>query len=302
MTHGRLLGEALRALYHHNISRMSAAIAYFGAFSLAPILVIMISLASLVFGRRASEGLVVDRLSEALGESTARFIQSMLAGIYESSGLTLATVLAVLVLAWAATRIVGSVRGALNDIWGVPGHGGHGLRGYVLGKLIDLGMVVLFGIMFLASMLASTAISALTHYFADLLPLPGWLLDMLGVIFSLVVTTSFLTIIFRLLPNIRVKWRYIVTGASVTAVLFALGNFVLGRYLGRLTPASAFGAAGSLAVILIWMYYSAHIILFGAEVTKVYVDRARREAVAKRLAGPVGPESGERPKLDRTKR
>ncbi len=273
--HARLLREALYALWQQDVSRMCAAIAYFGAFSLAPILVIMISLASLVFGRQASEGLVVDRLAETLGENTARFIQSMLAGIYESSGLTVATVLAVLLLAWAATRIVGAVRGALNDIWGVEGHGGFGFRGYMVGKLIDVGMVILFGFMFLASMVASTGISALTHYFSDVLPLPGLLLEVLGFVFSLVVTTSFLTIIFRLLPNIRVRLRYIVTGASVTAVLFALGNFVIGRYLGRLTPASAFGAAGSLAVILIWMYYSAHIILFGAQVTKVYVERAR---------------------------
>lgn len=278
------LKEAFYALWEHNVSRMAAAIAYFGAFSLAPILVIMISLASLVFGKQASEGLIVDRLSEMFGIATARFIQSVLAGIYESSGLTVATVLAILLLLWASTRIVGSLRGALNDIWGVQGHGGVGFRGFAIGKLIDLGMVVLFGFMFLASMLANTAISAMTRYFSDVLPLPGWALDLLGIGFSLVVTTIFLTIIFRLLPNIRVRFLHILAGAWVTAVLFAIGNFLIGRYLGRTTPGSAFGAAGSLAVILVWMYYSAHIILFGAEITRVYIDRGKRREMAEAAA------------------
>jgi membrane protein len=278
------LKEAFYALWGHNVSRMAAAVAYFGAFSLAPILVIMISLASVFFGKQASEGLVVDRLSDALGESTARFIQSMLAGIYQSSGITVATILAILLLLWAATRIVGSVRGALNDIWGVQGHGGLGFRGFAIGKLIDLGMVVLFGVLFLAAMLANTAISAMTRYFSDVLPLPNWLLDVVGIVFSLIVTTVFLTIIFRLLPNIKIRFRPILAGASITAVLFAIGNFFIGRYLGRTSPGSAFGAAGSLAVIMIWMYYSAHIILFGAEVTRVYIERGRRSDLAEAVA------------------
>ena len=283
------LNDALGGLWRHNVSRMSASIAFFGAFSLAPMLVIMVSLASPVFGKSASEGLIVDRLSATLGEGTAEFIQSMLAAIYNSGGLTLATVLAIIVLVWASTRIVGAVRGSLNDIWGVPGHGGTGFLGFVLGKIIDVGMVILIGLMFLASMLASTAISALTAYFSDLLPLPGWLLEAIGVVFSLLVAITFLTVIFRVLPNIKVRFLHILAGASVTAVLFAIGNYVIGRYLGRATPGSAFGAAGSLAVIMIWMYYSAHIVLFGAEVTRAYAERAKRrnKASAPRKRGTV---------------
>jgi membrane protein len=272
---GGLLKDALGGMLTHNASRMAAAIAYFGAFSLAPMLVIVISLASLFFGKSASEGLIVDQLSEIFGESIARFIQSMLAGIYASGGLTLATVLAVLVLIWAATRIIGSVRGALNDIWGVPGHGGTGFLGFVFGKLIDTGIVIGIGFMFVASMLANTAVSAITGYFSDIVPIPGWLLQIIGVVFSLLVTTMFLTIIFRALPNIRIRFLYILMGASVTAVLFSIGNYVIGRYLGRTSPGSAFGAAGSLAVLMIWMYYSAYIVLFGAEVTRAYAQRGR---------------------------
>jgi membrane protein len=270
---GSLLKEAFDACWTHNISRMAASIAYFGAFSLAPIIVVMISIASLVFGKSAAEGLVVDRLTETFGEETAQFIQSMLAGIYNSAGLTVATILALLLLAWAATRIIGSVRGALNDIWGVKGHGGQGFIGFMIGKAIDLGMVIGIGVMFLLSMLANAAVSALIKYFSEFLPMPGWLLQVLGVLFSLAVTTTFLIVMFRVLPNIKVRFLYILVGASITAVLFTIGNYFIGRYLGRTSPGSAFGAAGSLAVIMIWMYYVSYIIIFGAEVTRAYAHR-----------------------------
>ncbi len=270
---GAVLKDAYEGMWSHNVSRMAASIAYFGAFSMAPMLVIMVSLASVVFGKSASEGLIVDQLVGTFGEDTAAFIQSLLASIYASGGLTVATVLAILLLMWASTRIIGSVRGALNDIWGVHGYGGTGFRGFVVGKLVDLGMVLVVGFMFLASMLGNTAMSALTGYFSDLLPMPGYVLELIGVVFSLLVTTIFLTIIFRVLPNIKVRFVYVLLGASITAVLFSIGNYVIGRYLGRTSPGSAFGAAGSLAVILIWMYYTAHIILFGAEITRAYAYR-----------------------------
>ena len=271
---GGLLKEAYDSAWAHNIGRMAASIAYFGAFSLAPMIVIMATIASWVFGKSATEGLIAGQLTSTFGASTAKFIQSMLASIYGSSGLTLATVLAILVLVWAATRIIGSVRGALNDIWGVTGHGGGGLIGFLVGKLIDVAMVVAIGFMFMASMLVNAAISALTRYFDQFLPVPGWMLQILGVVFSLVVTIAFLTFIFRVLPNIKVRLLYILVGATVTGALFSIGNYLIGLYLGRTSPGSAFGAAGSLAVLMIWIYYVAFIIIFGAEITRAYAHRA----------------------------
>ena len=288
---GSLLKEAFDGAWAHNISRMAASIAYFGAFSLAPMIVIMTTLASLVFGKSATEGLIAERLTNTFGEETANFIQSSLVSIYESAGLTLATVLAILALIWAATRIVGSVRGSLNDVWGVKGHGGGGILGFLFGKLIDVGMVLAVGFMFLASMFANTAINAVTRYFSSALPMPGWLLQVIGILFSLLVTTIFLTVIFRWLPNIKVRFLYILVGASITAVLFTIGNYVIGRYLGRTSPGSAFGAAGSLAVIMIWIYYVAYIIIFGAEVTKAYAQRVsvrQMRAAATEAASSVG--------------
>jgi membrane protein len=282
---GGLLKEAFESAWSHNIGRMAASIAYFGAFSLAPMIVIITTLASQVFGKSATQGLIAERLTSTFGKQTAEFIQSMLAAIYGSRGVTLATILAVLVLVWASTRIVGSVRGALNDVWGVRGHGGGGLLGYLIGKLIDIATVVAVGFMFLASMLANAGVTTLTTYFSRLLPAPGWLLHVLGLVFSLVVTVVFLAVIFRVLPNIRVRFLDVLVGASITGVLFTIGNYVIGLYLGGASPGSAFGAAGSLAVIMIWIYYVAYIIIFGAEITRAYTHRAALKK-AIRATGP----------------
>jgi membrane protein len=288
---GSLLKEAYDSAWAHNIGRMAASIAYFGAFSLAPMIVIMATIASWAFGKSATEGLIAGQLTSTFGAETAKFIQSMLAAIYGSTGLTLATVLAILVLVWAATRIIGSVRGALNDIWGVTGHGGGGILGFLVGKLIDVAMVVAIGFMFMASMLVNVAISALTTYFDRLLPLPGWVLQIFGVAFSLVVTIAFLTFIFRVLPNIKVRFLHILVGASITGVLFSIGNYVIGQYLGRASPGSAFGAAGSLAVLMVWIYYVAYIIIFGAEITRAYAHRADRRLM--QAATTEAAEAGE---------
>jgi membrane protein len=285
---GGLLKEAFDNAWAHNIGRMAASIAYFGAFSLAPMIVIITTLASLVFGKSATEGLIAERLTSTFGAETAVFIQSMLASIYDSGGRTLATALAIIVLVWAATRIVGSVRGALNDVWGVKGHGGAGFLGFLIGKLFDAAIVIAIGFMFLLTMLANTAATALATYFSNILPLPGWLIQVFGVLFSLVVTIGFLTFIFRVIPNIKVPIFHILVGATITGVLFSIGNYVIGQYLGKTSPGSAFGAAGSLAVLMVWIYYVAYIIIFGAEITRAYAHRATR----KRLRAAAHAASG----------
>ncbi len=292
---GSLMKEAIDAAWAHNIGRMAGSIAYFGAFSLAPILVIVTTLASLVFGKSATQGLIAGRLTSTFGARTADFIQSMIAAIYNSTGLTLATILAVLLLIWASTRIVGSVRGALNDIWGVTGRGGMGWSGFLIGKLVDLGMVVVIGLMFLLTMLANAAVSAMTTYFTSFLPMPGWMLHVLGIVFSLTVTIFFIAVIFRVLPNIRVRFNYILLGSTITGVLFTIGNYVIGQYLGRTSPESAFGAAGSLAVLMIWIYYVAYIIIFGAEFTRAYAHRITMKRMRAAAAEPAGPPERERP-------
>lgn len=270
---GHLLKDAGDGWQRRSSARTAAAIAFYGVFSLAPMLVIMVGVASYWFGQDAAEGLIVNRLQEALGSESAAFIQSMLAQAYVSKATTTATVLAALVLLFGASRVVGAMRGALNDVWGVESRAGGGLKGYVWTKIFDLGMVLVVGIMFLATMMANAVVSALVGRFTDLLPLPNWTLRTMGVGFSLVVVAFFVTMIFRVLPNLRVPWRDTLLGASVTAVFFTIGNYVIGFYLGRAGIGSVFGAAGALAVVMFWMYYITQIVLFGAELTRAHHDR-----------------------------
>jgi len=263
-----VLKEAGAGWQRHKAARMAAAIAYHGIFSLAPIIVIMVGVAGLWFGQEAAEGLIVERLRDMLGDDGAGFVQSLLARVYTGGGGVAATVIAGAVLLYGASRVIGGVRGALNDIWEVQPRAGGGIKGFVLTKLFDLGMVLVVGFMFLATMVANAAASAWVRHFSNVLPLPDAALRAAGVVFSLVVVIFFVTIIFRLLPNIRPPWRDVLVGSMVTAVLFSLGNYVIGIYLGRAGLGSVFGAAGSLAVIMIWIYYSMQIILFGAEITR----------------------------------
>ncbi len=264
----RLLKDAGSGWLQHRSERVAAAIAYYGIFSMAPLIVIAVGVASLWFGQEAAEGLVVDQLTDTLGEKAAGFVESLLTSAYIGGGGLVATIVAVVALLFGASRVVGGMRAALNDIWGVKARAGGGVKGFVVAKLFDLGMVLAIGFMFLATMMANTAVSIITSYFSDALSLPDLVLRASSVAFSLVVVTFFITVMFRLLPNTRPPWRDVLVGASVTAILFTLGNYAIGVYLGRAGLSSVFGAAGALVVIMVWIYYSMHIILFGAEITR----------------------------------
>jgi len=246
--------------------------AYYGIFSLAPMLVIMVGAASLWFGREAAEGLLVERLEETLGPEAAAFVQSILARAWVSNATFVATAIAVLMLLWGASRVLGSLRRALNEIWDVEGRAGGGLKGFVLTKVFDLSTALVIGILFLSTMMANAAVSALVSRVSDVLPLPAWTLRVGSVAFSLIVVGFIVGVGFRVVPNTRVPLRATILGATVTAVLFTAGNYVMGLYLGRAGIGSVFGAAGALAVIMFWIYYSAQIVLFGAELTKSYND------------------------------
>lgn len=276
---GGLLGDAGSGWQRRSAGRQAAAIAYYAVFSLAPLLVILVSVAGYLFGQDAAEGLVVDRLDKTLGPEGAAFVQSMLAQAYSSKGTVVATILAVLILLFAASRVIGAMRGALNDIWGVPGRAGGGVKGYVFTKIFDLGMVIVIGIMFMATMVANAVASAVVSRFTEALPIPDWALTAAGIAFSLVVVTFFLTIVFRVLPNMRVSWGDALLGAAVAAVFFGIGNYLIGLYLGRVSIASIFGAAGALAILMIWTYYIAQIVLFGAEITRAHHDRRKSPSV-----------------------
>jgi membrane protein len=288
---GLTFWTAVLGYQRHNVNRLSASIAFYGVLSLAPLAVIGVSVAGFFFGHSAAEGLIVDQLKNSLGAEAARAVQGVLANAYQSPATVPATILAGLVLIWSSTRLVGDIRKSLNTIWEVQGRGGDGFKGFLIGKLIDAGMVLVLAVLFLLTVAASIALSAVTHYFAQNLPFPTLAFYLSGLFFSLVVAAVFLAVIFRWLPNLNLAWRDVALGSALSAMLFEVGNYVLGYYLARSSPGSAFGAAGSFVVIMVWMYYSAIIVLFGVEVARAYRERSLAGAAtaALRVSAMQGP-------------
>ena len=272
---GGLLAQAGNGWLAHKASKNAAAIAFYGIFSLAPLLVIVISIAGYWFGREAVEGLIVERISDLLGSEYAGFVESVVAQAYTSRGSLPATILSVLLLVFGASRVVGATRDALDEIWNGPPRAKGRVKGFALTKLFDLLMVLVVGTMFLATMLANAVVTALTSRFVEYVPMPSLLLRLATVVFSLLVVTFLVAVIFRMFPNAHTSWRHIMVGAGTTAVLFAVANYAVGFYLGRAGISSVFGAAGSLAAIMLWMYYSAQTLLFGAELTRAHELRSR---------------------------
>ena len=251
MTHrlkraGSVLWTAITGYQKHNVTRLAASIAYYGILSLAPLLVIMVTVAGFFFGPRAIDGLIVGQLQHALGGDAARTVQSLIASAYHSRASLLATVLAVIVLVFSASRLIGDIRGSLNAIWEVRGHAGGGFKGYLVGKLIDLAMIIGLAVLILGTLLANTAASTVTKYFAQTLPFPALFLELSSIVFSLVVITGFLSALFRGLSHVDLIWRDVLLGAALSAVFFEIGNYAIGLYLGRSSLASVFGAAGRL--------------------------------------------------------
>lgn len=277
---GRTLWTAIAGYQKHNVNRLAASIAFYGILSLAPLGVIGVSVAGFVFGKNAAEGLIVTQLQNTLGKNAATALQSVLASAYHSRATVPATIIAVLVLLWSGTRLLGDVRGSLNTIWEVQGHGGTGFKGFLIGKLIDLAMIFVLAVLFLLTVAANIALNTISHYFAQLVPFPALLLYVSSVIFSFVVAAVFLAVLFRWLPNLNLGLRDVALGACLSAALFELGNYVLGFYLTRGSPGSAFGAAGSLIVIMVWIYYSSIIVLFGVEVARAHRERRLAQGLA----------------------
>lgn len=269
---GSLIWAAISGFEKHNVGRMAAAIAFNGILSIAPLGVIIVTAAGSIYGRDAAEGLIVDRLRDTLGEQPASALQGILESAYVSAATIPATILAFLVLIFGAARLVGALRGALKNIWEVEGRA-TGIKGFLLGKLVDTVAVFVLAGFLLATILAQTAVNTVTRYFADWLPFPGALLQISSVVFSLVVAMVVFTIVFRWLPNLDLHWKDVAFGGAVTAVLFTIGNYVLGIYLGRTSPGSVFGAAGAFVVIMLWMNYSALMVLFGVELTRARWER-----------------------------
>ena len=264
-----LARESLSAWSADYVPRMGAALSYYTLFSIAPLLLIAISVAGFVFGEDAARGEIFEQLRGLMGEQGAAAVERLLQSAHRPAAGGIAAAIGVAVLILGASGVFTELQNDLDRIWRVPPERKSGWWNLLRTRLLSFGMVLGMAFLLIVSLVASAALSALGKWWAPLFT--GWELLAHGA--DLLVSFALMSVMFatlyKVMPRARVAWRDVWIGAGVTAALFAVGKFAIGLYLGRSSVASAFGAAGSLVVVMVWVYYSAQIFLLGAEFTRV---------------------------------
>ncbi len=268
-----LLKQSGSAWVADNAPSMGAALAFYSAFSLAPLLIIAIAIASAAYGEDAARGAIVAQLGAVVGVSAAQAIQALLKGAQETTTGVVATTVGVITMLVGATTVLVELQDDLDRIWKAPPREGSGLLTIVRARVLSLGMVLAAGFLLLVSLVLTGVVAAAGKYWATMFPGVALFLHVANFFLSLAVITVLIAMLYKWLPNALIAWRDVWIGALTTAVLFAIGQIAIGVYLGRSAIASAYGAAGAVVVLLLWLYYSAQIFFLGAEFTHVYAKQ-----------------------------
>ncbi len=265
-----LLREAGAAWFADNAPRFGAALAFYTLFSLAPVLIVALSVTEFVFGERTAQREIVRQFQGLIGAQGATAIETIIQNTNQPALEVFATTLGLLAILVGASGAFIELQDALNTIWKVD----TGTKSFWIvvlrQRVFSLGLVVATGFLLLTSLVVTAGLSAAERFASNLLPVSGLLLESINFVFSFGMITILFAIIFKFIPDTTISWRDVRMGAAVTSLLFTVGKVLIGLYLGHSALTSVYGAAGSLAVFLIWIYYSAQILLFGAELTHVY--------------------------------
>ena len=269
---------ALRAWWDDDALRLGASLAYYTLFAIAPVLLIATAITGMFFGAEAVRGEIVGQLDQLIGREGARAVQSLLEGASQRRAGIIATVVGGLAFVVAATGAFLELQTALNVIWRVKRNPGINLKAFVLDRLRSFGLVVAIGFLLMVSLAVTAALAALSEWLSARSPNLPLLWSGITVVVSLIGTTLLFALLYRVLPDVPLRWRNVLTGAFVTAVFFTVGQQFIGMYLGQSILVSSYGAAGSVMILLLWVYYSCQILLFGAEFTRAYALRQATEA------------------------
>lgn len=270
-----LVNSALENYTAHSIPRLAASVAFYTLLSLAPLLIIVIGVAGFFFGREAAQGQLVWQIQDLIGRDGAETVQTLIKGAQKPAAGIFTTIFGLLTLFYGAGTVISELRDALNTIWCVQAKQVSGLNTLVSilrDRTVAFGIVLGIGFLLLVSLAVNAALSAVGERFGAALPLPSWTLKALDFAITYVVITFLFAVMYKWLPNLYIEWRDVILGAMMTALLFGLGKYLIGIYLGTAGIASTYGAAGSLVVVLIWVYYSAQIFFLGAEFTRAYAQ------------------------------
>jgi membrane protein len=253
--------------------RLAAALAYYTLFSLAPLLVIAVGIAGLVFSDDAARSQIFGQLRDLLGDQGAAAVQKAVAAAAIRSSGVLTTIVGVVTLLLGASAVFGELQGALNIIWNAKPSARTGFSSFAKKRLLSLAMVVIIGFLLLVSLALSALLNTLGTYFGGLLPIPAGVMEGVNFAMSFAVITVLFAAIYKILPDVEIVWSDVWIGAAATSALFTIGKSLIGVYIGRSAVGSAYGAAGSVIMLLLWIYYSSLILFFGAELTQVYAKR-----------------------------
>nr|WP_199305833.1 YihY/virulence factor BrkB family protein [Pseudanabaena sp. FACHB-2040] len=268
----RLLKEAFQEWQQDKASRLAAALAYYTVFSLAPLLVLVIAIAGSVFGTDTARDQLVTQIQALVGSSGADVITDALENANEPGANqgAIASAISIAVLMFGASGVFIELQNSLNTIWNIEPKPGQGVGSFVQKRLLSFSMILVIGFLLLVSLVLSTALAAFSGYLSQWIEGVGWILN---TVISLGLITFLFAAIFKYLPDAHIVWKDVIIGAFITTLLFTLGKYLLGLYLGNASVGSTYGAAGSLIALLAWIYYSAQILFFGAEFTQVYARR-----------------------------
>jgi membrane protein len=280
-----LVGRAAAGWLADRAPSMGAALAYYMAFSLAPMLLLVIAVAGLAFGEAAAKGAIVAQLGEMMGQEGAMALEAMIKGASRKSAGIIATIVGSATLLLAATAVFGELQASFNVIWKVKPGRHKKLTGLLRARLVSLSLIVAIGFLLLVSLVLSTTLSAFGHYLDGVFRGLHTIVQVLHLTLSLGITTALFAMMYKILPDTRVAWEDVWHGALMTALLFTGGKYLISLYIGSSHVASTYGAAGAFVVVLLWIYYSAQIVLFGAEFARACAEH--RQALRDAAASPA---------------
>lgn len=286
-----LLKGSLQEFGDDNASRLAAALAYYAAFSVAPLLLVIIALVGFFWqtGEADVQARLMDELGEAIGTEGAAAIQTMLEASTQAGGGLIATIAGVGGLIWGATRIFAQLQGALNDIWDVRPNPDRGVMNFISTRILSFGMVLVMGLLLLIAFVMSAIVTAAGDMISEHLPYSSLMIQVVNHGLSLAIIAVLFAAIYKYLPDVEIAWRDVWVGAVITAVLFNLGKYGISVYLSTTSTASMYGAAGSFVLLLLWVYFAAIIFFLGAEITQVYARRYGHKIEASPHAHRIHP-------------
>lgn len=250
--------------------KMSAALSFYAALSIGPLLIIVIAIAGFLFGEEAARGEIFKQINYLVGGDGATMIETILKGAADKTTGIFATIFSFILLVFGSIGVFIELQESLNIIWGVELRPGKGMWGFIKTRLISFSMVVAIGFLLIVSLIINAAISLLNNYVSNITDIFIPYAQAFNIIFSFLIITALFALIFKYLPYVLISWKYVWLGAFITSALFSIGKYLIGLYLGSSSYTSTYGAAASLVILLIWIYYSGLILFFGAELTQVY--------------------------------